>query len=132
MTPPHFIVLPDIVGGGEKSLQFSLDHLAETRDANAPCYLAVQDGMTPDRISAMLRRFPEVKGLFVGGTLPWKLATAASWCALGRRTRRPVHIGRVGTLDRVAWADSIGATSVDSSFPLWQRDRLTAFIDAVS
>jgi hypothetical protein len=132
MTAPHFIVLPDLVGQGETSLHFSLDHLTETKHTGAPCYLAVQDGITPARVSHMLGLFPDVHGLFVGGTLEWKVQTAAAWCALGRRTGRPVHIGRVGTLARIAWAEAIGATSIDSSLPLWRRDRLNAFIRAVA
>lgn len=132
MTAPDFIVVPDLVGQGEVSLRFSLDHLDQTHDAGAPCYLAVQDGMTEAQVADILRVFPSVRGLFVGGTLRWKLKTAAAWCALGRRTNRPVHIGRVGTPQRIAWAQSIGATSIDSSFPLWQRARLASFIDAVT
>lgn len=132
MTAPDFIVLPDVVGQGEASLEFSIDHLEETQRTGARCYLAVQDGVTPARILNVLGLFPSVKGLFVGGTTRWKLETAAAWCALGRRTGRAVHIGRVGTLERIEWAQSIGATSIDSSLPLWERDRLNAFIRAVA
>jgi hypothetical protein len=68
----------------------------------------------------------------LGRTLPWKLPTSAAWCALGRRTGRAVHIGRAGTVERVAWAEAIGATSIDPSLPLWPRDRLDAFIRSVT
>lgn len=132
MTAPSFIVLPDLVAQGQTSLKFSLDHLAETREAGAPCYLALQDGMTPSEVSDTLARFPCIAGLFIGGTVRWKLDTAATWCALGRRTSRPVHIGRVGTLERIAWAASIGASSIDSSLPLWERPRVDAFIRAIA
>lgn len=131
LTPPDFIVLPDLVAQGLASLEFSLAHLEETQQTGTP-YLAVQDGMTPAGVRAILGRYPAIAGLFVGGSMAWKLETAGAWCQLGRRSGRPVHIGRVGTLDRLAWAESIGATSIDSSLPLWQRDRLNAFIEAVA
>ena len=128
LTRPDFVVVPDLVAQGAASLAFSLEHLAESRAAGAPCYLAVQDGMTVWQVRRALAHFD---GIFVGGSLEWKLATAATWVRLGRQLRLPVHVGRVGTLDRVEWAAAIGASSIDSSFPLWTRERLGAFVEAV-
>jgi hypothetical protein len=130
MTAPDFQVVPDLVAQGNASLTFSLCHLTEAKQAGVPCYLAVQDGMTEAAVRSVLAH--GFDGLFVGGTLAWKLETAAQWVALGRQLGLPVHIGRVGTLDRVAWAQALGATSIDSSFPLWNRDRLDAFVAAVA
>lgn len=131
MTAPDFQVLPDLVGRGEESLGFSLAHLHEAQQTGVPCYLAVQNGMDLERVARFIRLY-KIDGIFVGGDLEWKLATAESWCQLGRRLDIPVHIGRVGTLDRVAWAQEIGASSIDSSFPLWTKDRLDDFIAAVA
>lgn len=131
MTAPDFQVLPDVVGNGDASLSLSLAYLHEAREAGVPCYLAVQNGMDLERIARFVRTY-HIDGLFVGGDLEWKLATAEAWCALGRRLGIPVHIGRVGTLDRVAWAQAIGASSIDSAFPLWTKDRLDDFIAAVA
>lgn len=41
------------------------------------------------------------------------------------------HVGRVGTAKRVAWARRIGATSIDSSLPLWSVENLRSFRVAV-
>jgi hypothetical protein len=126
---PDFQVVPDKVGAGWHSLYFSLEHLEEARTVGAPCYLALQNGMSPTFVSTYVDRFD---GLFVGGTLEWKLDTAATWVKYGRKWGKPVHVGRVGTLERVEWAHTIGATSIDSSLPLWTRERLTDFIQAVA
>lgn len=131
MTAPDFVVLPDLVGQGDASMGFSLNFLYESREAGVPLYLAVQDGMSLERVKRFIELYA-IDGIFVGGTLTWKLETAEAWCALGRRLGIPVHIGRVGTLDRVAWAQEIGATSIDSAFPLWSVERLEAFIEAVA
>jgi hypothetical protein len=132
MTAPDFIVLPDVVGQGEASLRFSLQWEAQCADAGVPLYLAVQNGMEPAAIASLLKWHPRIHGLFVGGDLAWKLETAAAWVQVGRRTGRAVHVGRVGTVDRVEWASAIGATSIDSSFPLWTRNRLGEFLQAVA
>lgn len=72
---PDFIVIPDIVGGGLDSLKKS-----ETwgpfleGEFGFPLYLAVQDGMTvTDVVYSPL--FNIVSGIFVGGTMKWRLHT---------------------------------------------------------
>ena len=67
-------------------------------------------------------------GLFVGGSLPWKMRTAFDWVTLAHAHGKPCHIGRVGSPDRVAWAREIGADSIDSSQPLWTNDKWRAFL----
>jgi hypothetical protein len=128
---PDFIVLPDIPAGGDASLKLSLSwlyvakhHLGE----HTKYYLVVQNGMSIRKVESALR---VVDGIFVGGTLEWKLETGASWVKLAHSRTVPCHIGRVGTIDRVKWAQDIGADSIDSSLPLWRKDRLEDFIAAV-
>lgn len=124
---PAFIVAPDIVAGGLPSLAYSLKHALGLRYL-APVYLAVQDGM--DAI-AVARAIDPYDGIFVGGTLPWKIRTGAQWVTLAHRFGRPCHIGRVGTAKRVAWAKRIGADSIDSCLPLWSEENLQRFLDAL-
>lgn len=127
-TAPAFIVVPDIVAGGLASLDFSMRWLERMRSMvqrEIPKYLAVQDGMQLADVAPLLSRFD---GLFVGGTMPWKLGMARKWIALARPLERPVHIGRVGTARRVRWATRIGASSIDSCLPLWSEENLRAFI----
>jgi hypothetical protein len=125
---PDFIVVPDIVAGGAASLTESLSWLALLKGL-APRYLAIQDGMTHGDVARALDSF---EGAFVGGTLPWKMATGREWCDLAHELGKPCHIGRVGNLRRLAWAYECGADSVDSSFPLWSRQRLGSFLRRVT
>lgn len=125
---PDFIVLPDIVAGGLESLAFSASWIAELEAFGAPLYLAVQDGMVPADLAGIL---PRIGGIFVGGSLPWKLKEAARWVSFAHSHGLPCHIGRVGTARRVIWARRIGADSIDSSLPLFSRENLAAFVRAL-
>lgn len=129
---PAFIVLPDLVARGAESLAESESWIDECRGI-APLYLAVQDGMAEADVAQLLERRPgTIAGLFVGGSTDWKLETAASWIAWAHARKLEVHIGRVGTIERVRWARAIGADSIDSSFPLWTESRLLGFINEVA
>jgi hypothetical protein len=128
-TPPDFIVLPDIVAGGAESLAFSASWIGSLQRFGVPLYLAVQDGMEPADLGDVL---PCIGGVFVGGSLPWKLCEAGRWCAFAHANGLPCHIGRVGTGRRVIWARRIGADSIDSSLPLFSRENLNSFVRALT
>lgn len=70
-------------------------------------------------------------GIFVGGSLPWKLETGAQWVREAHARHLPCHIGRVGTAKRVRWAKASGADSIDSCLPLWSEENLIAFLRAL-
>jgi hypothetical protein len=125
-TPPDFVVAPDQVAGGVRSLEVSL--LWIDRLEGLPLYLAVQDGMRPSDVLPVLDVFA---GIFVGGTLPWKLATGPQWVDIAHAQGLRCHVGRVGTVPRVDWARTIGADSIDSSLPLWSEGNLQAFVGAL-
>ena len=108
---PDFIVCPDIVAGGDKSLLFSLDYMDKI-PSGYNVYLPVQDGMKYTDVNDICDVFD---GLFVGGTLKWKLNTANQWIKLAHDHNLKCHIGRVGTYKRMCWANSINADSIDSS-----------------
>lgn len=133
MSPPDFNILPDLVAAGPASLAFSLEHVEEAAAAGAPLFVAVQDGMTELDVVAFLAAAPAtIAGIFVGGSLRWKLETASSWVEFAHARGMAVHVGRVGTIDRVRWARQIGADSIDSAFPLWTSARLEAFVAEVT
>lgn len=69
--PPRFIIPPDLVAQGLKSMAESLRWLPRLERV-APAYLAVQDGMEAEDIKDVA---PQLAGIFVGGTLAWKLST---------------------------------------------------------
>ena len=106
--PLDFIVCPDIVAGGTKSLAFS--RYWQTRlSVYDNLYLAVQDGM-PYTID-----LEGYAGIFVGGSVRWKWQTAPTWVYVADHAGVRCHIGQVGTADRLKYADDIGADSVDST-----------------
>ncbi len=111
-TSPDFITLPDVVGQGEQSLRFSMEWHAKLQDLDYPWYFIVQDGMTREDVERIIK---DVDGLFVGGTLKWKIKTGESWVEMAHRHGIPCHIGRVGTRRRVLWAKRIGCDSLDST-----------------
>ncbi len=121
-----FIVVPDIVAGGVSSLEFSeswFDRLKGFRR-----YLALQDGMTPELVAPLAEKYD---GLFLGGTLDWKLATLQEWRDSTRLWGKPLHVGRVGTKKRALLCRRVGVDSIDSCLPLWSTGNLVDFLEGV-
>lgn len=125
---PEFLVMPDVVAGGVRSLDLSVPW-ARMLNGLAPRYLAVQDGMQDKDIEPILKHF---EGVFIGGTLSWKIATGAAWVQFAHAHQKPCHIGRVGTFKRVRWARRINADSIDSCLPLWSEENLGRFVEGLS
>lgn len=67
----------------------------------------------------------------MGGSKPWKFATAAQWVVLAHAYGKRCHVGRVGSFKRVRWAIEIEADSIDSSLPLWSKAQLKRFLAAL-
>lgn len=108
---PDFSVIPDIVAGGKESIKKSLRWLTVLREEypSVPLYFAVQDGMAYDDV-------PEgVDGIFVGGTSEWKIRTMAEWVKVGGERDLPVHVGRIGSPDKMVLAHIKGVDSIDST-----------------
>lgn len=115
---PDFVVVPDIVAGGRESLSFSREWLKKLPQIDkVRRYLAVQDGMNVKEVAKEIKLYG---GIFIGGSIDWKLETGASWVELAHKFRKPCHIGRIGPLDRILWAYEIGADSIDSTY--WSQN----------
>jgi hypothetical protein len=121
---PYLGVVPDIVAGGMRSLDFSLSYLSRL-PKKWPWYLAIQDGMTMVSVESVIGQF---SGLFLGGTLRFK-STAPRWIALAHRHGKKFHYGRCGTIRRLEYVRTLGVDSLDSAFPLWTAERLGIFMD---
>ena len=121
---PYLAVCPDIVAGGMRSLEFSLGWRDRLKDVDWPWYLAVQDGMTLESVSAVVGKFA---GLFLGGTNEFK-STAPQWVRLAQENEKKFHYARVSVLSKLELAFYSNADSCDSAFPLWTEDRMQAFI----
>ena len=117
MRKPHgqyclFAVAPDVVGDHEATLHRSLPMLASLRAVAGSVAFVAQNGATPSWIP-----WPEFDALFIGGTTEWKLgAEARQVAAAARRQGKWVHMGRVNSAKRFAYASSIGCHSADGTF----------------
>lgn len=100
-----FLVLPDVVARGERSLELSMRWHAQLADHPAPRYLVVQDGMGEDLPLAGLA------GLFVGGTTEWKRSTMRGWARVAARHGLALHVGRVNSARLIREVLAIGAES---------------------
>jgi hypothetical protein len=121
---PYLAVCPDIVAGGLRSLDFSLEwRTGRLRDIDFPWYLAVQDGMSVADVRPHLHLFA---GIFLGGSDRFK-AQAHRWATLAHSCLKQFHYGRASTPGKLVSAFRAGADSVDSSFPLWTAERFQTF-----
>ena len=110
-----FVVLPDIVCGGEKSLIRSINFIGEIP---GNCYLAVQDGMNAKMVISTLDNYPGgIHGLFIGGSISWKFQTARMWADVAHLYKIKCHAGRVGTWEGLIHMHFSKVDSVDSSSP---------------
>jgi hypothetical protein len=107
-----FVVMPDIVAGGEASLELSFRWMRRVLDAAQVGLIAVQDGHEAWQLDELLG--PRV-GLFVGGTTRWKIDTIPRWAAVARARGAVCHVGRVNTRRRIALCGDAGATSFDGT-----------------
>jgi hypothetical protein len=90
-----WVVLPDIVAGGLRSLEKSAAWLSKI---TARKLLPVQDGMTSEDVLPLVG---ENVGLFLGGSTEWKLATMSYWGQFAKNRGLYLHVGRVNTVRRI-------------------------------
>jgi len=107
---PDWIVVPDKVAEGLKSLEYSLSWIDRVRPYG-PVLLAVQDGMKPEHVEPYVGA---ELGIFLGGTTEWKLSTMMEWGELCHN-RAYFHCGRVNTVRRISLCASSGADSFDGT-----------------
>lgn len=110
-----FVVMPDIVAGGEPSLELTFRWMQRVLNATRVGLIAVQDGHDVWQVDELLG--PRV-GVFVGGTTAWKLATTPRWAAVCRARGAWCHVGRVNTKRRIALCGAAGCTSFDGTSPV--------------
>jgi len=104
-----FVVAPDIVCGGPKSITLSLKYVNQIP---GPLYLAVQDGMMACQVTEVIDQFD---GLFIGGSISWKFQTARMWADLAHLHKKKCHAGRVNTWEGLTHMHFCGIDSVDAS-----------------
>jgi len=117
-----FVVAPDIVCGGGRSLVRSLDYVGKIP---GPLYLAVQDGMDAAMVTEYIDHFD---GLFVGGStnrnidISWKFQTSRMWADLAHLHGKKCHAGRVNTWEGFIHMHCSGVDSVDGTYASRHQD----------
>lgn len=105
--------VPDIVEGGLRSLEFSLEWRLRVPEG-MPWHLVVQDGMTEADVLPHMDLF---SGIFLGGADRFK-TTADTWCQFAHQLGKTFHWGRCRSVNNVREARLIGADSIDSHRPV--------------
>jgi hypothetical protein len=110
-----FIVCPDIVAGGMRSVEFSLEWASGELKTAPSLAFVVQDGMTPENLSEFkIGDFKNIKYIFIGGTKPWKMSTLSEWRIFSNGLNLKLHVGQIGTIDRLIQCHESGVDSIDS------------------
>lgn len=109
---PRWLVLPDIVAGGQRSLELSLRYQNRCLSIAPMALIAVQDGMQHSDLAPLVGRNV---GIFLGGSTEWKLANMAGWGQFCAERGIYYHVARVNTEKRIWMAVAAGADSVDGS-----------------
>lgn len=110
--PAEWIVLPDIVAGGLRSLELSSRYLNRCLSVAPLALIAVQDGMEHADLAPLVGRNV---GIFLGGSTEWKLARMADWGAFCAAKGCHYHVARVNTVKRFRMAHAATAHSIDGT-----------------
>jgi hypothetical protein len=108
-----FVAAPDVVGDAQATAERFVEWEPQIHERGLPVALVAQNGQQQppwDRIDA----------LFVGGDNEFKLGPDGErWAREAQARGKWVHMGRVNTDGRMAYAATLGADSVDGS--KWAR-----------
>lgn len=107
-----FATAPDVVGDAAATRARAYPMLSKIRELGFKAAYVVQDGETPDQVD-----WDQLDAIFIGGSTEWKLSDAAADLAREAKKRgKWVHMGRVNSLKRIRFAQSIGCDSVDGTY----------------
>jgi hypothetical protein len=107
-----FATAPDVVGDAAATLDRSLPWLPRIRALGYPAALVAQDGLENLTVP-----WDEFDVLFIGGTTGWKLGQhARRLVGEAHAHGKHVHMGRVNSERRYAYAELIGCDSADGTY----------------
>lgn len=107
-----FATAPDRVGDPVETLRLSLPVLPKLRALGFSAALVAQDGLEHLRVP-----WGAFDVLFIGGTTAWKLGPGpVQLIRTARKLGVYVHMGRVNSFQRFAYARSLKCHSVDGTF----------------
>ena len=125
---PDFIVIPD-KPLAEDSLEFSKAWLPilSKMYPDFPLYIAVQDGTAREDLVCIM---DDINGIFVGGSIGWKMETMGVWARFAHDQGLQCHIGRIGPVQRMLLAEMAGADSIDSTTWVQNKGGMTRYVKA--
>jgi hypothetical protein len=107
-----FAVAPDVVGDAAATLTRSAPWLPKIRELGYPAAFVAQDGLEHLEVP-----WDSFDVLFIGGSTWWKLSLHARQLVAEAKARgKWVHMGRVNSYKRLAYADAIGCDSADGTY----------------
>jgi len=106
----EWVVAPDIVGGGEQSLELTKSWLPKLN--HRKILIAVQDGLAPKDVDALM---DSTRGIFLGGSTEYKIRTMSMWGKYCSAKDVYFHVARVNTIKRFRACQAAGADSIDGS-----------------
>lgn len=107
-----FATVPDVVGDATATLALWHPMAGRIRALGYPVAFVGQDGQ-----ESLPVPWDELDVLFIGGTTAWKLGADAARLAADAHARgKWVHMGRVNSLRRMQYAESIGCDSADGTY----------------
>ena len=122
----RFVAVPDVVADAAATLRAFERWLPCLLDFDLPLAFVLQDGVTPSAIPWEL-----IDAVFIGGSDSFKLGEQARQIVVEAQARGNwVHMGRVNTKRRVAYAREIGCDSIDGT--KWVRWRDTYLREGLS
>lgn len=108
-----FATAPDVVGDAAGTLLMSAPLYAPIRRLGYPVALVAQDGL--ERLMEFVP-WDDIDCIFIGGTTEWKMGPGARTVASeAKRRGKWLHMGRVNSLTRMQYAESIGCDSADGT-----------------
>jgi len=110
---PLWVVVPDVVADAENTLKRWHEHKDKVSAFGYNLAFACQDGHEPQDVPK------ETHCCFIGGSTEWKIKNAEKFKGVAKL----LHIGRVNTINRLTWAEQIGADSVDGTGFFRARDK---------
>lgn len=114
-----FATAPDVVGDAAATVALSAPMLGPIRQFGYPVAFVAQDGL--ENLTPPWDAFDV---LFIGGTTAWKLGEACAAIAQeAKRRGKWVHMGRVNSLRRMVYAESIGCDSADGTMLRFDPNR---------
>jgi len=115
---PMFVTVPDVVGCHDRTLALWKYYFPKVIEFGYKTAFVAQDGCEPKDVPT------QASIIFIGGLDPWKMDNVYKFIG-----DRPVHVGRVNTLKRLEYCESIGVTSIDGTG--WMRARGKQYHDFI-